>query len=174
MREMDGEATFESMKTSNPPIQSAVPKPGLTPLELAQDILARIEQGNTYARSRKSQFRSSSSTVRMVSLMLTVTSTIILGLQELNVWTGIAFSLVAIITSVNTLESFFAWRTRWVLMEEVQSKLYKLRDELTYHIAANQPDQLEEPKLRAMFDEYQQIWDQLSNRWMESRRTPGA
>jgi hypothetical protein len=89
-----------------------MPKTGLTPFELAQDLVARIEQGNAYARSRKNRFRSSSSAVRMMSLVLTVTSTIILGLQKLNVWTGIAFSLVAVVTSVNTLEPFFAWRSR--------------------------------------------------------------
>jgi len=158
----------------DPPIQSAMPRSGLTPSELAQDILARIEQGNAYARSRKNRFRSSSSVVRMVSLVLTVTSTIILGLQNLNVWTAIAFSLVAAVTAVNTLEPFFAWRSRWVLMEEAQHKFYRLRDEITYYIAANQPDQLDESKIRSMFDEYQQIWDQLSSRWMEYRRTPGA
>lgn len=157
-----------------PPIQSAMPQPGLTPFELAQDLVARIEQGNAYARARKNRFRSSSSVVRMVSLILTVTSTIILGLQKLNVWTGIAFALVAVVTAVNTLEPFFAWRSRWVLMEEAQYKFYRLRDELTYYIAANQPDQLDESKLRAMFDEYQGIWHQLSNRWLEFRRTPGA
>jgi hypothetical protein len=151
-----------------------MPRPGLTPLELAQDLAARIEQGNAYARSRKNRFRSSSSAVKMLSLILTVTSTIILGLQDLNVWTGIAFALVAVVTAVNTLEPFFAWRSRWVLMEEMQQKFYRLRDELTYYIAANQPDQLEESKVRAMFDEYQEIWDQLGNRWMEYRRTPGA
>jgi hypothetical protein len=110
----------------------------------------------------------------MVSLILTVTSTIILGLQKLNVWTGIAFSLIAVVTAVNTLEPFFAWRSRWVLMEEAQHKFYRLRDELTYYLAANQPDQLDEPTLRNMFDEYQQIWDQLGSRWMEYRRTPAA
>ena len=162
------------MTDSDAPIQSAMPKPGLTPLELAQDLVARIEQGNAYARSRKNRFRSSSSVVRMTSLILTVTSTIILGLQELNVWTGIAFSLVAVVTAVSALEPFFAWRSRWILMEEAQYKFYRLRDELTYYIAARQPDQLDESRLRSMFDEYQQIWDQLSSRWMEYRRTPAT
>ena len=151
-----------------------MPQPGLTPLELAQDLVARIERGNDYARSRKNRFRSNSSAVKMLSLILTVASTIILGLQNLNVWTGTAFALVAVVTAVNTLEPFYAWRSRWVLMEEMQQKFYRLRDELTYYIAANQPDQLDESKVRAMFDEYQEIWDQLSSRWMEYRRTPGA
>ena len=151
-----------------------MPKPGLTPLELAQDLVARIEQGNAYARSRKNRFRSSSSVVRMMSLVLTVKSTIILGLQKLNVLTGIAFSLVAVVTSVNALEPFFAWRSRWILMEEAQHKFYRLCDEVTYYIAASQPDQLDGSRIRKMFDEYQQIWDQLGNRWLEYRRTPGA
>jgi hypothetical protein len=151
-----------------------MPKPGLTPSELAQDLVSRIEQGNAYARSRKNRFRSSSSVVRILSLIMTLTSTIILGLQNLNVWTSVAFSLVAAVTAVNTLEPFFAWRSRWVLMEEAQYKFYRLRDELTYYIAANPPDQLDESKLRNIFEEYQQIWNQLSNRWMEYRQTPGA
>lgn len=151
-----------------------MPRPGLTPAELAQDLVARLEQGNAYARSRKNRFRSRSSAVKMISLALTVTSTIILGLQKLNVWTGIAFSLVAVVTAVNTLEPFFAWRSRWVLMEEVQYEFYRLRDELSYYIAATNPQDLEESKLRSMFDQYQQVWEKLSNRWMEYRRTPGA
>lgn len=126
------------------------------------------------AVSRASVSRTSPRLGLSGSLILPVTSTIILGLQQLNLWTGIAFSLVAIVTAVNTLEPFFAWRSRWVLMEEAQYKFYRLRDELTYYIAASKPDQLDESRIQNMFDEYQQIWDQLSNRWMEYRRTPVA
>jgi len=38
-------------------------------------------------------------------------------------------------------------------MEEAQYQFYRLRDELTYYIAANEPDQLDESRLRDMFDE---------------------
>ena len=99
-----------------------------------------------------------------------MSSTIILGLQKLNVWTAIAFSLIAVVTTVNALEPFFAWRSRWVLMERAQSRFYRLRDDLTYYIASNKPDQLEEVKIRTFFDGYQQIWDELSSRWLEYRR----
>ena len=162
-----------NMRNSGEPVQSDVPGPGLTSSELARDILSRIDKGNTYARSRKKRFRSRSSTVRMLSLVLSVASTIILGLQTLNAWTGVAFALVATVTTVNTLEPFFAWRDRWVLMEETQYRFYRLRDELTYYIAANKPDHLDEGKLREIFDEYQRIWDQLGSRWMEYRRAGG-
>jgi Protein of unknown function (DUF4231) len=161
------------MRKSDQPIQSDVPSTGLTPLELAQDLLSRIDRGNNYARSRKNRFRSRSVAVRLISLLLAVASTIILGLQELNVWTGTAFALIAIVTTVSSLESFFSWRSRWVLMEETQSRFYSLRDDLTYYIASNKPDQLEETRIRQYFDRYQRIWDQLTDRWMEYRRASG-
>jgi hypothetical protein len=44
-----------------------------------------------------------------VSLVLAVSSTIILGLQQLNFWTGLAFSFVAVGTLVSAVEPFFNW-----------------------------------------------------------------
>jgi hypothetical protein len=155
------------------PIQSDVPQPGLTPQQLALDIVSRIERGNHYARTRKRRFRRQSSIVRVASIVLSVTSTIILGLQTLTPWEGFAFALVATVTAVNALEPFFAWRSRWVLMEETQGKFYHLRDELTYYIASRRPEQIEESRVREFFDRYQNIWGDLSSRWMEYRRAVG-
>lgn len=162
------------MRNERPPIQSAVPAPGLSPLELAQDLLSRIERGNTYARTRKRRFRRSSAAVRLATLALLVASTVILGLQDLDFWAGLGFSLVAVVTVVNTLEPFFAWRSRWVLMEEAQYQFYRLRDELTYYIAATEPSDLKPAKIKELFGEYQLIWDQLSKRWLEFRQSSGS
>jgi hypothetical protein len=90
------------MKDPAGPIQSDVPRPGLTPLDLAYDLLSRIERGNRYVRTRKDQFRVRSSVLKIISLMMSVTATIILGLQNLSFWPGLAFSLVALVTAVNT------------------------------------------------------------------------
>jgi hypothetical protein len=153
-----------------PPIQSAVPDPGLSPLELARDVLDRIEKANKYARSRKYRFRRRSSSVRVGVLAMSAASTIILGWQTLDIWTGLAFSLVALTTVVNALEPFFAWRSRWVLMEETQYRLYRLRDDLMFYIASHEPDQLDTTKIEKTFRDYQTIWDQLGDQWLEYRR----
>jgi hypothetical protein len=50
----------------------------------------------------------------------------------------------------------------------------RLRDELTYYMAATQEGQPDEARIRAIFDEYQQIGDQLGSRWMEYRRASGS
>src|SRR5262249_47494394 len=134
-----GQTTLLNVNSAGPPIQSATPQPGLTPIELAHDLLSRIEVANSYARSRKQRFRATSAAVKVMSLVLGLAATIILGLQSLNVWTSIGFSLVAAVTVVNALEPFFAWRPLWVLMEETQHRFYRLRDDLTYYIAECQP-----------------------------------
>lgn len=153
------------------PIQSDIPKAGLTVVELAQDVLARIEQANRYARERKRRFRRRSATVKVGALVLSGTSTIILGWQDLDFWTGLAFSLVALMTVVNAFEPFFAWRSRWVLMEETQYRLYRLRDDLSYYVAGRKPEELDPATITQFFENYQSIWDQLGDRWMEYRRS---
>jgi len=71
--------TLRRMRRRSMPIQPAAPAPGLSPLELAQDLLSRIERGNDYARMKKSRFRRSSTVLHLISLTLLVASTIILG-----------------------------------------------------------------------------------------------
>ncbi|MFD5090582.1 SLATT domain-containing protein [Amycolatopsis thailandensis] len=165
---------MQAFRKLKPPIQSALPRPGLTPLELAHDLVERIEQGTKYARIRKRRFRARSVILRILALMLSATSTVILGLQNLNPWTGTAFALVAVVTVVNVLEPFFAWRSLWVLMEEGQYKFYRLRDELTYYIASTPPEELDQAVLRERFDQYQAIWDLVGNSWLKYRQADKA
>jgi hypothetical protein len=145
----------------------------LTAVELARDLLARIDRGNAYARLRKRRFRWRSAAVRVASLILSGASTIILGLQNLDFWTGLGFSLVAVATVVNALEPFFAWRSRWVLMEETQYRFYRLHDDLAYYLASTPTEDLQQSRIDAMYGQYQQIWDLLGERWLESRRSAG-
>ncbi|GGM53528.1 hypothetical protein GCM10011608_42980 [Micromonospora sonchi] len=156
------------------PIQSEFAGSGLDPLALALDLLRRIERGNDYVRLRKETFRRGAVLIRLVAVALSVASTIILGLQNLDFWAGLGFALVAVATVANTVEPFFAWRARWVLMEESQYRFYRLRDDVMYYIASTQPDQIEVDKVRGLFDEYQRIWDDLSSRWQEYRRSGSA
>jgi hypothetical protein len=162
------------MTAMKSPIQSPVLSTDLEPIELAQDLLAKIDQGGVYARSRKSRFRLKSAAVRLLSLTLLVASTVILGLQDLKFWAGLGFALVAVATVVNTLEPFFAWRARWILLEESHYRFSRLRDELRFYVASTPADRLETAEIKALFDEYRQIWDQQSARWLEFRRSAGS
>jgi hypothetical protein len=89
-------------------------------------------RGIVWAQPRKKRFRSAASITRMVTLGLSGASTVILGLQDLDFWASLGFSLVALSTVVAAVEPFFNWRSRWVLMEEAQYELRRIRDELDY------------------------------------------
>ncbi|SMD20573.1 SLATT domain-containing protein [Lentzea albidocapillata] len=142
---------------------------GLKPHELAQHLRGQIERGHAYARARKQRFRWKSVTVRLTTLVLSAVSTIILGLQNLDPWTGTAFALVAVVTVVSALEPFFAWRSLWVLMEEASYKFHRLEDDLSYYVASTPADDVDPERVREMFERYQEIWDSLSGRWLKFR-----
>jgi ABC-type siderophore export system fused ATPase/permease subunit len=142
---------------------------GLQPLELARFLNSQLDEAHAYARSRKHRFRWKSVTVRLTVLVLSAASTIILGLQNLDPWTGTAFSLVAVVTVVSALEPFFAWRSLWVLMEEAAHKFHRLQDDLQYYIASHPAEEIDRERVRAMFVQYQEIWDELSSRWLKFR-----
>ncbi|WP_229821380.1 MULTISPECIES: DUF4231 domain-containing protein [Streptomyces] len=147
---------------------------GIPASDGARFLLAKIRSGNDYARSRKRTFRRSASVIKVASLALSAGSTVILGLQDLNLWASVAFTLVALVTLLGAVEPFFNWRSRWILMEEAQYRFQRLADELEYLMAATPEQELSYESLRPVFDQYQEVWASLSERWLENRANPEA
>src|SRR5260370_29929931 len=69
--------------------EGQVPGSALAPHQVAARLQDQVADGITWARRRKAKFRRSAAAIRIVSLVLAVTSTIILDLQQLNFWTGL-------------------------------------------------------------------------------------
>ncbi|MFJ1757004.1 DUF4231 domain-containing protein [Kitasatospora sp. NPDC088134] len=146
---------------------------GLAPVEAAERLLGKIRSGAAYARARKERFRRSSSLLRVLTLALSAASTIILGLQDLDFWAGLGFALVAVVTLLGAVESFFNWRSRWVLMEETQSRFRRLGDDLEQLVATTSAAELSHEHLRPLYEEYRRTWSDLSDRWLQERRAAG-
>jgi hypothetical protein len=106
----------------------------------------------------------------MVTLGLSGASTVILGLQDLDFWASLGFSLVALSTVVAAVEPFFNWRSRWVLMEEAQYELRRIRDELDYLLATRGDAELRREDVEPFFRRSQQVWRQTSTQWLDQRR----
>jgi hypothetical protein len=47
---------------------------------------------------------------------------------------AIALPMVALVTVIGGLEAYFNWRSLWVLMEETQYRLNRIRDEMDYYL----------------------------------------
>lgn len=147
-----------------------VPGSALAPHQVAVRLQGQVSEGITWARRRKAKFRRSASAIRSVSLVLAVASTIILGLQQLNFWTGLAFSFVAVATLVSAVEPFFNWRSRWILMEEAQYKLRRIQDELEYYLIKTAAADVTLDDLDPFFERLQGVWTDTSERWLTYRR----
>jgi Zn-dependent protease with chaperone function len=150
--------------------EGQVPGSALAPYEVAARLQGQVADGITWSRRRKTKFRRSASAIRIVSLVLAVSSTIILGLQQLNFWTGLAFSFVAVGTLVSAVEPFFNWRSRWILMEEAQYKLQRIRDELEYYLLKTPAANVVIDDLDPFFERLQDVWTDTSERWLAYRR----
>ncbi|MFE5299473.1 DUF4231 domain-containing protein [Streptomyces sp. NPDC056632] len=145
---------------------------GLSPREAAALLLDKIRQGNGYARGKKKRFSRSAAVTKVATLVLSAASTVILGLQNLNAWAGLALACVALVTLLGAVEPFFNWRSRWVLMEEAQYRFQRLAEDLEYLVASTSADDLTFDQLNDIFDQYQAIWGDLSRTWLEHRREP--
>ncbi|MGW3811542.1 SLATT domain-containing protein [Micromonospora sp. NPDC005113] len=122
-----------------------------------------------WADSRKVRFRQRASWVKIGSLTLAGLSTVVLGIKAIPAQTEFALPMVALVTVLGALETFFNWRSRWVLMEETQYRLNRLRDEMDYYLMVTPSDSVERQKLDSFFDEQQRIWADASRRWIEFR-----
>ena len=142
----------------------------LSPDELLTWLKAKIAEALSYTRIRRRRFRRGSIAVRLLSLLLSGASTVILGLQNLTFWASLAFSLVAVTTVLSAIEPFFNWRSRWVLMEDMQARLHRLDNDLTYLVAKTGADGLAPDQLDPYFDRLQGIWEDTSSAWLESRQ----
>lgn len=124
--------------------------------------------------SRKAKFRRSASRVKLGALILAALSTVVLGIEVIPGRSWVALPLVAAVTVLSGLEPFFNWRSRWVLMEETQYRLNRLRDEMDYYLTLTPSDAVERAKLDEFFNEQQRIWNEVSRRWIEFRALDAA
>lgn len=140
-----------------------------TPERVAEHLLEEIRRGNGYAKGKKRRFRRNASFIKVASLFLSAASTVILGLQDLDFWASLAFSLVAVTTVLSAVEPFFNWRSRWILMEEMQYRFYRLEDDLAYYIEKTPSEAITQEEVDRYFATYQELWHDVSRRWLEQR-----
>src|ERR1700754_333519 len=107
---------------------------GLELREVAVHFRDLVSADMDWADSRKVRFRGSATRVKVASLVLAALSTVILGIEVIPGRSWVALPMVAAVTVLGSLETFFNWRSRWVLMEEAQYRLNRLRDEIDYYL----------------------------------------
>jgi hypothetical protein len=143
---------------------------GLTEREIFLKFRNTVSGDMEWADSRKHLFRRRASYVKVTVLLLTAAATVVLGIEAIPSRAAIALPMVALVTVLGGLDSFYNWRSRWVLMEEAQYRMNRLRDEIDYYIITTSPDNLSTEQLKEFFLEQQDIWSDVSRRWIEFRK----
>jgi len=123
-----------------------------------------------WASSRKSRFRANAARTRVATLMLTAASTVVLGIAGIPARATVALPMVALVSVLSAVDTFFSWRSHWILMEETQYRLNQLRDEIDYYLVTTRSSQVTKGDLDAFFQRQQKIWAEASRRWVEFRK----
>jgi hypothetical protein len=127
-----------------------------------------------WADFRKRRFRARASRVKAATLLLTAASTVVLGIPAIPDRTYVALPMVALVTALSGFEGFFNFRPMWVLMEECQYRLNRLRDEIDYYVVLTPEADLKKDRLDQFFTVQQEIWADISRRWIEFRKLERA
>lgn len=150
----------------------------LPPREALVQFRELVSAHMAWANSRKTLFRARASAVRVTTLVLAAASAVVLGIPAIPSQAAIALPMVALVTLLNALEPFYNWRSRWVLMEEAQYRLHRIRDHIDYYLVTTPADSIDPERLRQFFADEQDVWSYVSRRGTELRKLdlagPGA
>jgi hypothetical protein len=118
--------------------------------------------------------QSRASVIKLAMIVLSGVATILLGLQIAGfepMFNNIAFVLTSIVTLLTAIEPFFNYRALWVEHELAKAQFHRLKDEVEFYIAGTTPDSLSMEKLDYFHQKYQDIWNRLSNSWIDHRQS---
>jgi hypothetical protein len=150
--------------------EATKPAVGLDAEGAAVRLLQMALDANAYHRRRKAYYRRWASGTWGLSLVLSATSIIILGVQDLSLWASIGFSLVPVAALLNGVEPYFNWRSRWVMSEESQERFYRLEEDIRQKMAITPKGQIAMADIDAFYDRYTAAWEDFSRQWISNRR----
>ncbi|MGD1927854.1 MAG: SLATT domain-containing protein [Leptolyngbyaceae cyanobacterium] len=136
-------------------------------------LQAKVNDAIKKVRGGRRDNRKKASLIKLTATFFSATATVLLGLQVPNLesqFKDIAFVLTASITLLSALEPFFNFRALWVEHEIALWKFYRLRDKLDFFLAGNRPEKIDMNEINKFHAEFQSIWDDLSQSWINYRK----
>lgn len=137
---------------------------------LSNSIDASIEN---VAQKRLSNQRKATY-LKILTLILSGSATILLGLQiaGLEKWfKDIAFVFASLVTLLTAAEPFFNYRAFWIEHERAKYRFHRLKDEFDFYLAGTTTDTLDPLRLEEFHQKYQEIWNELSENWLDQRQS---
>jgi len=145
----------------------------LTPEDQVEFLDKMVSEAIAHTSQRRRQHRLGSGVLRLATLLLGASATIILGLAKLPPAAEVAFAFTAIITLLNALEPFFNFRGIWVVQEDALWRFRQIQEELRFGLVRTKGKALDAAQCRELFDKYEEVWTRASMAWIKHRRSLG-
>lgn len=133
----------------------------------------KMEYSTKKLREDRDQNRRYSVFIKVATVLLTGIATILLGLQIqqfADIQKQVAFAFASLATLLAALEPFFNYRALWVENELAIWKMHSLQDELEFYLASTSKEDVKADVLDRYMKKYVEIWNVLSQTWIENRR----
>lgn len=150
------------------------PSPTQTMQEKAEWLKKRIDESIEKVSLRTRENQSRATIIKLVTIVLAVTSTILLGLQVAGwekIFKDIAFISGAIITLLTAIEPFFNYRALWIEHERAEYKFRLLKDDFEFYLAGTPVNKMSEANLKTFHTRFQLVWSEVSEKWLEQRQS---
>ncbi len=136
-------------------------------------LLNSINNALSYQSMQKKQNKRRASVIKVSSILLAGSATILLGLQISGYekyLKEIAFVLGALVTLLNAVEPFFNFRALWIEHEAALAKFYRLKSKIEFYLAGKETDKVNPEVIKQYYTEYDEIWSNSSRAWISHRR----
>jgi hypothetical protein len=157
-------------KTTNPTTNDSKYLNTETQIKILRE---KMEYATKKLREDRDQNRRYSVSIKVATVLLTGVATILLGLQIqqfADIQKQVAFAFASLATLLAALEPFFNYRALWVENELAIWKMHSLQDELEFYLASTNKESVKPDKLDSYMKKYVEIWNVLSQTWIENRR----
>ncbi|HEX3898361.1 MAG TPA: hypothetical protein VHW74_04265 [Mycobacteriales bacterium] len=152
----DAKAREREQDTSHPLVA------GLKPFDLADMVRLRLIEDKDYARNRRWVWRNLASGSMVLSLLLSATTTIVLGLANLGPLGTLGFICSALVTVMIAIEPLFDWRARQASAVEALAAWDHLEENLAIYVASTPASQLDQQVILDFDRDRRTVWSRFS------------
>jgi hypothetical protein len=161
---------------------AALPNPAVDlartpPQELqakAEWLIQQLDQTIVRITQIKQANHRRSAGVKIATVTFSSAITVLLGLDMAGI--GAFFNLLALILGgvvmlLNALDPFFNFRALWIEHEAALARFQRIKDQLGFLLAGAEANPAYANELEHIYQDYQQVWLDLSQTWSQAQRS---
>ncbi|HVV75109.1 MAG TPA: hypothetical protein VHC43_03660 [Mycobacteriales bacterium] len=135
---------------------------GLKPFDLADMVRQRLLEDKDYARNRRWVWRNLASASMVLTLVLSATTTVVLGLSDLGPLGTLGFVCSATVTVMIAIEPLFDWRARRASADAALAAWDNLEENLAIYVASTAAKDLDQDVILGFDKDRRAVWATFS------------